>query len=437
MSEPICIGVLGLGNVGAGVLEVLDRNADVLTQRTGKRLVVKTVLVHDLHKKRSVSLGSATLTVNAEDILNDPDIRIVVEVMGGEQPAYDYICAALRAGKYVVTANKEVVSKHKKTFFELARKHHTDIYFEASVGGGIPIIRSLKVGYAANQVKAFYGILNGTTNYILTQISEKNQSFEVALKTAQELGFAEADPTMDVSGLDTAYKLSILAAVALKSEVQVSDISYEGIEKVTLHDIRHAREMGYAIKLLAIGQQTGRGGISLRVHPTMIPLSHPLAHVRNELNALFMVGDMVGEAMLLGRGAGSLPTGSAVVSDIVDIVFDMAYEEPKRTQRNLEPHYEGAVLVDAGTVASQFYIRLWVADAPGTLAKLAAILGEWDISISKMMQQSVKNEVAELIIVTHSVLEKKMRQALSQIETLPEVKDIASLLHVGLDEGGL
>ena len=433
MSESIQIGILGLGNVGSGVLSILLQNGDMLEKRAGRPLVVTKALVKDAKKQRDFSLGACQLVGSAQDILQDPNIEIVVEAMGGEYPAYDYICEALRQGKYVVTANKEVVSKHKKTFFELARTHQTDLYFEASVGGGIPLIRSLKVGYAANQMQSLYGILNGTTNYILTQIAEKSQPFDVALKAAQELGFAEADPTMDVSGLDTAYKLSILAAVAFKSEVQISDIYYEGIEKITLQDINYAKELGYAIKLLAIGQRCENRGLSFRVHPTMVPLSHTLAHVRNELNAVFMVGDMVGEAMLLGRGAGSLPTGSAVVSDIVDIVFDLAHNA-KPTQRNLEPNYSATTLVTIGDVQSQFYVRLQVADAPGTLAKLAAVFGQEQISLSKIIQKGMTGADAELVIVTHSVLEKRMQAALDSIKQLPEVRHLLACIRVGLDE---
>lgn len=433
MSNPIQVGILGLGNVGSGVLSILLQNGSLLEKRSGLPLVVTKALVKNKAKKRA-SLGACQLVETAQDILTDPAIRIVVEAMGGEYPAYDYICEALRQGKYVVTANKEVVSKHKKTFFELARAHHTDIYFEASVGGGIPLIRSLKVGYAANQIQSLYGILNGTTNYILTQIAEKNLPFETALKEAQRLGFAEADPTMDVSGLDTTYKLSILAAVAFKADVQVADIYYEGIEKITLQDITYAKELGYAIKLLAIGQRHSQGEVSFRVHPTMVPLNHTLAHVRNELNAVFMVGDMVGEAMLLGRGAGSLPTGSAVVSDIVDIVFDLAHALEKPTNRNLEPNYQAPVLMPMDEVSSQFYVRLQVVDAPGTLARLAAVFGQEHISISKIIQKGTTGTEAELVMVTHAALEKRMQSALKAIQNLLEVKQLLACIRVGLDE---
>ena len=265
MSMPtIQIGLLGLGNVGTGVLNILTHHADMLSQRTGKKLKVKSILVRDLAKYHHYKMPGVKLTSKPEDILEDPDIQIVVEAMGGENPAYGFIKQALTSGKFVVTANKEVVSKHKKEFFELAKQHKVDIYFEASVGGGIPLIRSLKVGYAANQIQSLYGILNGTTNYILTQIGDQGMEFDAAIKAAQKLGFAEADPTMDVSGLDTAYKLSILAAVAFKVDVQVSDFHYEGIESVTLKDIQLAKELGYAIKLLAIGYRMGSAGMVFR-----------------------------------------------------------------------------------------------------------------------------------------------------------------------------
>jgi homoserine dehydrogenase len=446
------IGLLGLGNVGTGVLNILMHHADMLEKRTGKKLQVKTVVVKDLEKSRALKMPGIHLSTNPDDVLNDPDIQIVVEAMGGEYPAYDYIVKALKSGKFVVTANKEVVSKHKKEFFELAKKHKVDIYFEASVGGGIPLIRSLKVGFAANKINYLYGIVNGTTNYILTQIEEKHKDFADALKEAQKLGFAEAEPSMDISGLDTAYKLTILAAVAFKTDIHVEDIHYEGIEKISLKDIIYAKELGYVIKLLAIGYCIGDEKMAFKVHPTMIPLTHPLSGVRDELNAIFIVGDAVGESMLSGRGAGGSPTGSAVVSDIIDIAFDTQLcvkndsnglphnvisgtdNKLYLNKRNLEDELQTVSLIKIGDTYSQFYIRMLVADSCGTMSKITEVLGTNEVSLSKIIQKDSVGIDAEIVIVTHKVKEAFMQDALKELENLPVVKKIQAVIRVGLEE---
>ncbi len=445
----IHIGILGLGNVGTGVLNILTHHADMLSHRTGKNLKIKSILVKDLDKHRGLKMPGIKLTDNVDLILNDPDIQIVVEALGGEYPAYDYIKKALISGKFVVSANKEVVSKHKKEFFKLAREHKVDLFFEASVGGGIPLIRSLKVGYAGNQIQSLYGIVNGTTNYILTQIDEQQTEFDTALKAAQKLGFAEHDPKMDVSGLDTAYKLSILAAVGFKTDVQVSDFYYEGIEAITLKDIRLAKELGYTIKLLAIAYRMGSAGMVFKVHPTMIPVQHPLATVRNEFNAVFIVGDSVGESMLSGRGAGGSPTGSAIVSDIVDIAFDSHVKIEKDanghrhaalegechlSKRNLEAELKSLPLIPIEDTYSQFYCRILVSDTHGALAKLATVLGEQEVSIAKMIQRDTIGTNAEIVIVTHKVKEGFMQQALTELKALSCVKKVESVIRVGLEE---
>jgi len=448
----INIGLLGFGNVGMGVLNILTHHADMLTKRTGKKFKVTKIVVRDLPKYKDVKLPGIKLTDDAQSILNDPDIQIIVEAMGGENPAYTYIKQALISGKFVVTANKEVISKHKKEFFELAKKHKTDLYFEAAVGGGIPLIRTIKVGFSANEVQSLYGILNGTTNYVLTQIETENKEFDVALKEAQKLGFAESDPHMDISGLDTAYKLSILAAVAFNSNIKVSDFYYEGIESITLKDIQLAKELGYAIKLLAIAYKMGEAGMVFKVHPTMIPFSHPLASVKNELNAVFLVGDQVGESMLSGKGAGASPTGSAIVSDIVDIAFDTKVSRNKDengkdhiaitgtedplyiNKRNLNDELHDSHLMNINDTYSQFYIRILVADTSGALAKLASVLGEQEVSIAKMIQKDTVKNCAEVVIITHKVKEEYMKTALKELQNLNCVEKIEAMIRVGLEE---
>jgi homoserine dehydrogenase len=431
MNQTIKIGLLGLGNVGAGVAQILDENRQIIRRRTGKDIQIKTVVVRDLSKERPVELKGVQVTTDAMSVINDPEIQVIVEVMGGEYPAFDYICAALRLGKYVVTANKEVVSKHKKTFFDLARTHTSDLYYEASVGGGIPLIRTLKVGLAANKIEALYGIVNGTTNYILTKVSEEGKEFADVIADAQRLGFAEADPSMDVSGLDSAYKLSILASVAFKADVSVGNIEYEGIDGISLTDMRYAQELGYTIKLLAIGRALQDNQLSFKVHPTLIPSHHPLAGVRNEFNAVFIVGNAVGESLLAGRGAGSSPTGSAIVSDLMDIAF---YDAPSASVRNLDYAFDKVTLVPNDQTASQFYIRLSAADTSGALAAIATVFGAHDISISKVLQKEIMDGAAEIVMMTHPVKESKMTQALHELQREKVVREILAKLRVALDE---
>ena len=449
MKATVNIGLLGLGNVGTGVLNILTHNADLLCRRTGKKLMVRKILVKDLSKQRGLKMPGIHLTDRADDILDDADIHIVVEAMGGEFPAYDYIKKALKNKKFVVTANKEVVSKHKKEFFELAKKNKVDIYFEASVGGGIPLIRSLKVGYAANKIQTLYGILNGTSNYILTQIEEKQEEFDDALNDAKKMGFAEADPTMDISGLDTAYKLTILAAVAFKMDITVNDLSYEGIQDISLKDIVYAKELGYRIKLLAIAHLLDKEEINFRVHPTMILLDHPLAAVRNELNAVFLVGDAVGESMLSGKGAGASPTGSAIVSDIIDIAFDTKIGRFYDTQgkahvsiegvddplyinkRNLEDELHQPSLVNICDIYSQFYLRLAISDSPGALARITTVFGENEVSISKILQKNTVGLDAEVVVITYHTKEEYLRKSVQVLTTLSVVKHVYSVIHVG------
>jgi homoserine dehydrogenase len=426
----INIGLLGLGHVGTGVFEILNQKADLIFNRTGKKLFVKTVVDRNESKRELAESKGAIFSTNSDDILNDPDINVVVEVLGGEQPAFDFICKALKNKKHVVTANKEVVAKHKTIFFKLAKENNVDIYYEASVGGGIPLIRSLKVGFAANKIKSIYGILNGTTNYILTKIAEEHKTFDEVLKTAQELGFAEANPTMDVSGLDVAYKLVILAAVAFKLDINLDQLYFEGIENITVEDMSYAEEIGYTIKLLAIGKDTEEG-TCFKVHPTMIPKTHPLAGVRNEFNALFIDGDSVGESMLFGKGAGPLPTGSAVVSDIIDIAFNSG---KSISRRNLEANIESKELLKIDDTVAQFYMRILAKDAFGVLEHIAGILGKNNVGILKVIQKDRVNDDAVVVIVTHKVKEKNFNVAINELKNTDIIKKVFSVIRVGLDE---
>jgi len=423
----INIGLIGFGNVGQGVYDILDQNGDMISGRIGSPISIKRIVVRSPEKYQDKVPSSVSLSADVNDILDDPDIQIVVEVIGGEFPAYDIITKALQNKKFVVTANKEVMSKHKKEFFKLAKENAVDIYFEAAVGGGIPIIRSLKVGFAANKINAFYGIVNGTTNYILTKIAEEKKSFDAVLKTAQELGFAEADPTMDVSGLDAAYKCTILAAVAFKLDVQLDDIYYEGIENISLKDIEYAKELGYHIKLLSFGKRDANNHFELFVYPALIPEEHPLANVRNEFNATYIVGDHVDESMLLGKGAGAAPTGSAVVSDIIDISFGLSQSV---SFRNLETLFISGNVRPFEDTASRFFLRLLVSDQAGTLEKITAQFSAQSVNIENIIQKEHKDQDAEVVIVTQSLSEKHCDSLIKRLEETAEITRIISKIRV-------
>ncbi|MFA5880138.1 MAG: homoserine dehydrogenase [Candidatus Margulisiibacteriota bacterium] len=429
----IKVAIFGFGIVGKSVYEILTEKSDLIQARTGKNIKVKAILEKDLSKKSLVD-AFVNFTADAAAVLEDPEINVVIESLGGEFPAYDFIISALKNKKSVISSNKEVIAKHKEEFIMLAKENGVDFYFEASVGGSIPIIRSLKVGYAANQIKAIYGILNGTTNFILTKIEEENKEFAAVLKQAQDLGFAEANPAMDVSGLDAAYKLTILALVAFKKNIKIEDVSFEGIEKISLKDILYAQEFGCKIKLLAIGKREENDEYHFKVQPIMIPTTHALAAVRNEFNAIFIVGDEVGEAMLYGKGAGGRPTAAAIVSDLIDLVFNY----PEISSRNLEVDVAVPKFVAKGNEKAQFYLRLIVDDHFGVLEKIAHAFGKNQVSLSKVIQKDIiqdakEKDKAELVILTHKVKEALLSNALTDLLALPEILELASVIRVGLD----
>ncbi|RAP30740.1 homoserine dehydrogenase [Candidatus Marinamargulisbacteria bacterium SCGC AG-343-D04] len=423
----INIGLIGFGNVGKSVFDIFAENGDLISNRIGQPIHIKKIAVRSIEKYSSQVPDPSLLTDSVDDILQDPDIDIVVEVMGGDQPAYNFITQALTHKKHVVTANKEVVSKHKRHFFQCAKEHGVDIYFEAAVGGGIPIIRSLKVGFSANNITAFYGIVNGTTNYILTKIQEEGKDFNTVLKTAQELGFAEADPTMDISGLDAAYKCVILAAVAFKIDVQLDSVYYEGIESISLKDIQYADELGFRIKLLAIGNRIDPDTFSLHVHPTLIPKEHPLSSVRNEFNATYIVGDQVGESMLMGKGAGGSPTASAVISDIIDISFNLSQSV---SYRNLETRFSDAQVQSFDAHECQVYFRLSVKNTPGVLEQVSLQFSKHSISIEKIIQKEMIDDRADVVIITSPMSESTSRLLQENILSLDSCHQISSVLRL-------
>jgi len=422
----IRVGMLGLGTVGSGVLQVLTQNGEEITGKLGSRLEVKKIVVRDVSKKRGVGVDPSLLTDKPEDVLDDPEIDIVVEVMGGVEETRHLITRALENGKYVVTANKDLLAQYGADLLQVAGAHGKNIYYEASVGGGIPLIRPLKRCLAANRILSLRGIINGTTNYILTQMSREGKEFEEALSEAQAKGFAEADPSSDLEGRDASYKLAILASLAFSSRINLADIYVEGISEVKLRDIRYAAELGYAVKLLAMAEENDHG-LKLRVHPVLIPLTHPLAAVSNEFNAIFLNGDAVGEVMFYGRGAGSLPTASAVCADIIDAARNIKHQVENGI---VEATFGEKPVIPIAEQVSCFYLRLKAKDQPGVFASLATAFGDARVSLDMIIQKRSDAETAEIVLVTHGVSEGSFGQAIAEIKAMPAIKSINSILRV-------
>lgn len=426
MKDSINIGLLGLGTVGSGVISVLTGNAHEIAQKTGVPVKVRKILVRDKNKVRNIA-PDALITTNADDILNDEDIDIIVEVMGGEQPAKEYMLRALNAGKNVVTANKDVVAKYGRELFSAAEANHVDFMFEASVGGGIPIIRPLKQCLAANKISEVMGIVNGTTNYMLTKMTNEKLDYQTVLTQAQAKGYAEADPTADVGGLDAARKIAILASIAFNARVSLEDVDVEGITNISPVDIEYARELGYVIKLLAIARKSEECGINARVHPAFIPLDHPLAAVSDVFNAIFVRGDAVGEAMFYGRGAGGLPTASAVAGDIVDVARNLRHQVNGRI---LCTCYEEKPFCPVGKTSSSYYVRLLVEDQPGVLAAIAGAFGVHNVSLNSVIQKRKVNHCAELVLITNHVSDANIRKALTRIKDMSVLTTVQNVIRV-------
>jgi homoserine dehydrogenase len=422
------IGLMGLGVVGGGVAEALLKKNRVLAEEIGCRLDLRKVLVRDRAKPRAVSVDSDLLTVDPQQILASPEIDIVIEVIGGEQPALEYIRQALLNGKHVVTANKEVVAKHGSELLRMAQEKGVSILYEASVGGGIPLLLPLHRCLLANDIATIYAIINGTTNYILTRMSGEGMSFGVALKKAQELGYAEPDAANDIEGRDAAYKLAILATVAFHTIVRPEDIYCQGISRLCEVDFRYARELGYEIKLLAIAKQRD-GAVEVRVHPVFIPTEFLLAKVDGVYNAVQIEGDLVGKLIFYGRGAGAQPTASAVISDVIETGRVIAGGERCATQ--LRPPQVMAIR-PISELETRYYLRMSIADQPGVLAQIAKILGDRSISIASVIQKEADDvtQSAEIVIMTHPARERFMQQSLSDMENLSAVREVGNLIRV-------
>lgn len=417
-------GLLGLGTVGSGVYKLLERQKDELEKKTGVFLQIAGILVHNTSKKRE-GVDENLLTDNYRDLTENEEISVIIEVMGGIEPAKTIILEAMRAGKSVVTANKDLIAVHGAELYEASAENGVDFLFEAAVAGGIPIIRPLKQCLAGNEISDVVGIVNGTTNYILTRMFEDNMEFQEALNQATELGYAEADPTADIQGLDAGRKVAILASTAFHSRVVFDDVYTEGITKITARDIKYAKEFDSVIKLLGIARQRD-GQIEVAVYPMLISRDHPLATVRDSFNAVFVHGDAVDDVMFYGRGAGEFPTASAVVGDVIDIMRNMQYGCAGRIGCTC---YRKTQVKKPGDIKNKFFIRMQVMNKPGVLASIAGELAIHKVSISKVVQKMIKSEMAELVIGTEAVKEYHMANALDDLKKLDVVYEISSVLR--------
>jgi homoserine dehydrogenase len=423
--EIIKVGLLGMGTVGTGVVKILSANAANISQKVGVPIKISKILVRDPNKVRNYC-PEAALTTNFQEILNDDEIDVIVEVMGGEFPAKDYILSAMKAGKHVVTANKDVVAQYGRELFAAAEENQVDLFFEASVAGGIPIIRPLKQCLAANKISEVMGIVNGTTNYMLTKMTNEGLSFEAVLAEAQAKGYAEADPTADVGGLDAARKIAILSSIAFSTRVSVADVHVEGITRITTEDINYAKELGYVIKLLAISKEDEKG-VDVRVHPAFIPNTHPLAAVNDVFNAIYVKGDAVGEAMFYGRGAGEMPTASAVTADIIEVARNIRHNASSRI---LCTCFEQKPLCSINQTESLYYIRLLVEDKPGVLAAIAGAFGAQQVSLNTVIQKRKVNNCSEIVLITYRVSDANLRLALNTITGMSVVNEVCNVIRV-------
>lgn len=425
----INLGLIGLGTVGVGVVKVFSKNKEFIESKLGVSLEIKKIADLDITTSRGVDIDPKKLTTKAEEIISSPEIEIVISLIGGIHPEEEFILSALKNKKHVVTANKALLAKCGKEIFETAYNNGVRICFEASVGGGIPIIKSLAEGLAANRIKSIFGILNGTANFILTKMQNEKKSFKVALNQAKELGYAEANPALDIDGIDTAHKLSILSSIAFGQPIPLDKIYCEGISQIESSDIEYASEFGYCIKLLAIAKNA-ENGIEVRVHPTMLPKDYLLSSVDDVFNAIYINGDSVGPTMYYGQGAGQMPTASAVWSDIMELVGD-GHARPSQGAANIYFEKNPKDISDIKNLWIKYYLRFSTLDQPGVLSKISGILGNLKISIASVLQKerSAGNKVP-IVMLTHEAREADMQMALTEINRLDIVKDKTVLIRV-------
>lgn len=431
----IYIGLAGLGNVGAGVYKNLQQNGDLIRQRTGADIQVKRVIVRDLKRLREVSVPEEMLGTDWHDLIEDTDIQVVVELIGGTTTAYDLVCAALRAKKIVVTGNKALLAERGQELFALAEECGVPIYFEAAVAGGIPIIQVLQEGLVGNRILSIHGIINGTCNYILTRMSQAGLSYEDALNEAQEKGYAEADPTLDVSGWDAAHKAIILASLSYGFWIPTSCVHVEGVDKIDIQDFKFAKRLGYTIKLLSVIRADQNGLVEVRTQPTLVPLSHVLANVSGSFNALLVNGDIVGETLFYGRGAGQDPTSSSVISDLCEAAAVLVYGA---RHSGFVPHGLYGKSKPIEDTVSHYYLRLTVDDVPGVLAQVATLLGQRNIGISSMIQPEDLEDTSgstSLVLMLHDALLSDMLQALEALRALDCVRGEPGWMRVETLQG--
>ena len=428
--QSIGVGLIGLGVVAGAVARVLLDKAEVLTEQVGCPLVLRKVkvLAQDLTRPQALEMGSQLLTTDEDEFFAEPEIDIVVEAIGGESPALQYLERAISSGKHVVTSNKEVIAKHGAELLALAQQYKVGLHYEATVGGGIPLIAPFQHDLVANKISGIYAIINGTTNYILTRMAREGMDFSLALNRAQQLGYAEANPENDIDGIDAAYKLAILASIAFHSQVRPEDVYCEGISRLASRDFQYAKELGFAIKLLAIAKQSDNL-IEARVHPVFIPEDFLLAKVDDVYNGILVEGDLVGKVLFFGEGAGALPSSSAVVADIASAAQDIIYGVGSRVRWKLQP---GKVIKPMSDLETKYYLRINVADRPGVLAQISKILGDHLISISLVIQKMTDSvaRIAEIVIMTHPAKEAAMQQALEEVTRLPVVNEISNFIRV-------
>jgi len=428
--KTINVGIIGLGTVGTGTARILIENADIIQRRLGARVVLSKVADIDIRRDRGLDLAGVKLTADAREVIQDPTIDIVIELIGGYKPAKEFILDAIKQHKHVVTANKALLAVHGEELYAAAEKTGSMLGYEASVAGGIPILAALKDGLAANNIKSIYAIVNGTCNYILTQMTNEGRKFDEVLREAQSKGYAEADPTFDIEGIDSAHKLAILAMLSYGTPVSFKDIYTEGISKITPLDIDFARDLGYKIKLLAI-TKTVNGEIEARVHPTMLPKDFPIATVDGVYNALSVAGDAVGSTLFYGRGAGDMPTGSAVVSDVINISKDILAGCTNRSPIAAFRERSSLAIRKMDDITSCYYLRFTAMDKPGVLSRISGVLGRNNISIESVIQKGRGSaEAVPLVMMSHEAVERDVRTALEEINNMDCVAGPTMVIRV-------
>jgi len=430
--KTITLGLIGFGTIGSGVVKLLQESGDIIEKRLGARLTLKKIADLDITTPRVTKVSPELLTTKAEEILDDPEIDIVIELMGGYEPARSFILTALKKGKHVVTANKALLATYGNEVFQTADRNNVDIRFEASVGGTIPIVKTLKESLVGNQIDSFMAIMNGTSNYILSKMTDEEKPFDVVLKEAQALGFAEADPTFDIEGIDTAHKLAIALSLAYGKRVDIDEIYREGISGISMQDLEFAKEFGYRIKLLALAFSRG-DLVEARIHPTMIPVDAMLANVNSNFNAFHIIGSSSGPVFLYGQGAGMMPTASAVISDIIDIARGMLHGVSRLVPyRSLgEDIIDDIRLIPFPEIRTNYYFRFMAADKAGVLSKISGILGEMNISIASVIQKGRKKDGAvPVVMTTHKARERDVREALARIDRLDVVHEPTVLIRI-------